>query len=191
MLQFMNRWPDASREREARGNADTRHGCVVCVRQNEAKRSGEPAFRQNEPSGSVRSIRQNEPNHVASSLWQNEPKQPGLGFWQNEPNARARRFRQNEANSPAGRVWHEPKARRITLEQFNISLGNGLSRLQGKVFRIGRLGDFSDLMHVGTLAGIEMGLELAEVPHRTGGVQAAMDVLIEAAKSPARLPWAG
>ena len=72
--------------------------------------------------------------------------------------------------------------RKLILEQFNMSLGNGLGRLAGKVFRIGHLGDFNDLMLAGTLSGIEMGLELAGVPHRKGGVQAALDSLAEAAK---------
>src|ERR687885_2663153 len=76
--------------------------------------------------------------------------------------------------------------RRIVLEAFNMSLGNGLSKLAGKVFRIGHLGDFSDLMLIGTLAGVEMGLGLAGVPHRQGGVQAAMQCLAEAAKQPTR-----
>ena len=76
--------------------------------------------------------------------------------------------------------------RRTVLEHFNMSLGNGLSKLAGKVFRIGHLGDFSDLMLVGTLGGIEMGLGLAGVPHRKGGVQAAMDYLAEAARGPVR-----
>ena len=72
--------------------------------------------------------------------------------------------------------------RKLILEQFNMSLGNGLGRLAGKVFRIGHLGDFNDLMLAGTLSGIEMGLELAGVPHHKGGVQAALDSLAEAAK---------
>ncbi|HXF65230.1 MAG TPA: aminotransferase class V-fold PLP-dependent enzyme [Burkholderiales bacterium] len=67
--------------------------------------------------------------------------------------------------------------RRVVLEHFNLALGSGLTKLRDKVFRIGHLGDFNDLMLIGTLAGIEMGLELARVPHRTGGVQAAMQYL--------------
>jgi alanine-glyoxylate transaminase/serine-glyoxylate transaminase/serine-pyruvate transaminase len=61
-----------------------------------------------------------------------------------------------------------------TLERFNLSLGNGLSRLAGNVFRIGHLGDMNELMLLGALAGIEMGLDVAGVPHNEGGVQAAM-----------------
>ena len=67
--------------------------------------------------------------------------------------------------------------RKVVLEAFDMSLGNGLSKLQGKVFRIGHLGDFNDLMMAATLSGVEMGLRLAGVPHRAGGVQAALDEL--------------
>lgn len=67
--------------------------------------------------------------------------------------------------------------RKTVLDHFDMSLGNGLGRLAGKVFRIGHLGDFNDLMLAGTLSGVEMGLKLAGVPHRTGGVQAALDAL--------------
>ena len=63
------------------------------------------------------------------------------------------------------------------LEKFNMSLGNGLSKLAGKVFRIGHLGDFNDLMLLGTLSGVEIGLSLADIPHQKGGVDAAMSVL--------------
>jgi alanine-glyoxylate transaminase / serine-glyoxylate transaminase / serine-pyruvate transaminase len=69
--------------------------------------------------------------------------------------------------------------RRIILEEFNMSLGAGLAKLQGKVFRIGHLGDFNDLMLAGTLSGVEMGLALAGVPHAKGGVTAALDYLVE------------
>jgi alanine-glyoxylate transaminase/serine-glyoxylate transaminase/serine-pyruvate transaminase len=67
--------------------------------------------------------------------------------------------------------------RRITLERFNLSLGNGLSKIADKVFRIGHLGDFNDLMLMATLSGVEMGMELAGVPYNKGGSQAAMDYL--------------
>jgi alanine-glyoxylate transaminase/serine-glyoxylate transaminase/serine-pyruvate transaminase len=69
------------------------------------------------------------------------------------------------------------KLRDAILEHFDMSLGMGLSKLKGKVFRIGHLGDFNDLTLMGTLAGVEMGLELAGVPHRKGGVLAAMEYL--------------
>jgi alanine-glyoxylate transaminase / serine-glyoxylate transaminase / serine-pyruvate transaminase len=67
--------------------------------------------------------------------------------------------------------------RRVILERFNMSLGNGLGRLNDRVFRIGHLGDFGPLSLVGTLGGVEMGLAAAGVPHKAGGVQAAMAYL--------------
>jgi alanine-glyoxylate transaminase/serine-glyoxylate transaminase/serine-pyruvate transaminase len=67
--------------------------------------------------------------------------------------------------------------RAAILERFNMSLGNGLGRLNDRVFRIGHLGDFSDLALTGTLTGVEMGLRIAGVPSKSGGVQAAMDYL--------------
>ena len=69
--------------------------------------------------------------------------------------------------------------RKIILENFNMSLGNGLSKLQGKVFRIGHLGDFNDLMLLGTLNGIEMGLSMSNIPHQKGGVEKASQFLRE------------
>ncbi|HEX5279254.1 MAG TPA: aminotransferase class V-fold PLP-dependent enzyme [Micropepsaceae bacterium] len=75
------------------------------------------------------------------------------------------------------------KFRKIVLENFDMSLGAGLSRLAGKVFRIGHLGDTNDLTILGALAGVEMGLQLAGVPHKKGGAQAAMDYLAETAGS--------
>jgi alanine-glyoxylate transaminase/serine-glyoxylate transaminase/serine-pyruvate transaminase len=69
--------------------------------------------------------------------------------------------------------------REIILQNFDMSLGAGLSKLSGKVFRIGHLGSFNDLMLAGTLSGIEMGLRLANVPHRTGGVMAALESLTQ------------
>jgi alanine-glyoxylate transaminase/serine-glyoxylate transaminase/serine-pyruvate transaminase len=71
----------------------------------------------------------------------------------------------------------EAAFRQVVLDHFNLSLGSGLTKLRDKVFRIGHLGDFNDLMLCGTLSGIEMGLELAGVPHRKGGVDAAMQHL--------------
>jgi alanine-glyoxylate transaminase/serine-glyoxylate transaminase/serine-pyruvate transaminase len=64
--------------------------------------------------------------------------------------------------------------RAVVLEHFNMSLGAGLGRYKGQAFRIGHLGDFNDLMLMGTLCGVEMGLEIGGVPHRAGGVDAAM-----------------
>ena len=63
-----------------------------------------------------------------------------------------------------------------------MSLGTGLGKMAGKLFRIGHLGDFNDLTLMGTLAGVEMGLALAAVPHQRGGVAAAMDYLGEMAR---------
>lgn len=70
--------------------------------------------------------------------------------------------------------------REIVYDYFGISLGAGLSRLRGRVFRIGHLGDFNDLMLLATVSGIEAGLVTAEVSHRSQGVQAAVEFLTEA-----------
>lgn len=67
--------------------------------------------------------------------------------------------------------------RKIVLERFDMSLGTGLGRLAGKVFRIGHLGHFNDLTLAGTLAGVQMGLELAGIPVGRDGVTAALDHL--------------
>ena len=77
--------------------------------------------------------------------------------------------------------------RRIALGNFNLSLGQGLGRLADRVFRIGHLGDFNDLTLLGTLCGVEMALGLAGVPHRKGGVQAAMDSLAASAATARRI----
>jgi alanine-glyoxylate transaminase/serine-glyoxylate transaminase/serine-pyruvate transaminase len=80
---------------------------------------------------------------------------------------------------PAG---HDADALRARiLAAFDMSLGTGLGRLAGKVFRIGHLGHFNDLTLAGTLAGVEMGLALAKVPHKPAGVRAALDYLADAA----------
>ena len=121
------------------------------------------------------------------------------------PNVFARHDRHAEATRRAVRAWdlevlcanpaecssaltavvmppgHDADAfRRTVLQHFNMSLGTGLSKLAGKVFRIGHLGDFNDLMLMGALAGVEMGLALAAVPHRKGGTQVALDYLVQA-----------
>ena len=115
------------------------------------------------------------------------------------PNVFARHARHGDATRAAVRAWglqilcanpaeysnsltavlmpdaHDADAfRKLVLERFDMSLGTGLSKLAGRVFRIGHLGDFNDLTLLGTLAGVEMGLALAGVPHRAGGVAAAM-----------------
>jgi alanine-glyoxylate transaminase/serine-glyoxylate transaminase/serine-pyruvate transaminase len=127
------------------------------------------------------------------------------------PNVFARHTRHAEATRRAVRAWgleilcnvpeeqsssltavmmpagHDAdRLRKIILEAYDMSLGTGLGRLAGKVFRIGHLGDFNDLTLAGTLAGVEMGLELAGVPHKKGGVLAAFEHLTESARAPSR-----
>jgi alanine-glyoxylate transaminase/serine-glyoxylate transaminase/serine-pyruvate transaminase len=83
---------------------------------------------------------------------------------------------------PAG---HNADAlRNVALEHFDVSLGTGLSKVAGKVFRIGHLGDTNDLTIVATLAGVEMALSLAGVPHKPDGVRAAMAYFTETARGP-------
>ena len=67
--------------------------------------------------------------------------------------------------------------RKLILERFNMSLGAGLGKVQGKVFRIGHLGELSELTLLGAISGVEMGLSLAGVPFKKGGVDAAMAYL--------------
>jgi alanine-glyoxylate transaminase/serine-glyoxylate transaminase/serine-pyruvate transaminase len=73
--------------------------------------------------------------------------------------------------------FNEAAVRAVISEKFNLSLGAGLGKLAGRVFRIGHLGSLNDLMLAGTLAGVEMGLAVAGVPHNRGGVQAALEYL--------------
>jgi len=82
--------------------------------------------------------------------------------------------------APGGGRCDADALRRVALERFDLSLGTGLGRLAGTVFRIGHLGDFNDLMLLGTLSGVEMSLQACAVPHRAGGVQAAIDHLAQA-----------
>ena len=118
------------------------------------------------------------------------------------PNVFARHLRLAEATRAAVRAWgleilcerddefspvvttvvmpdgHDAdRFRHVVLERFNMSLGSGLGRLKCKVFRIGHLGDFNELMLIGTLGGVELGLAAAGVPFAAGGVGAAMAVL--------------
>src|SRR5436190_13565399 len=118
------------------------------------------------------------------------------------PNVFARHRRLGEATRRAVRAWglelvccdpqefsdsltavmmparHDADALRLTiLGRFNMSLGTGLGRLKGRVFRIGHLGDFNDLMLAATLSGIEMGLAASHVPFTPGGVAAALEYL--------------
>jgi len=131
-----------------------------------------------------------------------------LGMLEEEgwANVFARHARHAEATRRAVRVWrlqilcaepaeysntltavmmpqgHDADALRNTiLDAFDMSLGMGLGKLSGKIFRIGHLGDFNDLMLAGTLSGVEMGLTLARVPHRSGGAAAALEYLAQCA----------
>jgi alanine-glyoxylate transaminase/serine-glyoxylate transaminase/serine-pyruvate transaminase len=79
-------------------------------------------------------------------------------------------------------VHDSDRLRALILDRFDMSLGQGLGKLKGKLFRIGHLGAFNDLTLCGALAGVEMGLALAGVPHRAGGVAAAMEHLAATAK---------
>lgn len=98
----------------------------------------------------------------------------GLELWCRDPDAYSSSL--TAVLLPEGHS--EVKLRKLILERFNLSLGSGLGKVKDKVFRIGHLGDFNDLMLLGTLAGIEMGLTLAGVPHQRGGVDAAMNLLL-------------
>ena len=71
--------------------------------------------------------------------------------------------------------------RNVILDRFNMSLGMGLGKVKGTVFRIGHIGDFNELMLAGTLSGVEMGLNIARVPHNKGGVNAALELLASSA----------
>jgi alanine-glyoxylate transaminase / serine-glyoxylate transaminase / serine-pyruvate transaminase len=75
--------------------------------------------------------------------------------------------------------------RQLVLERFDMSLGTGLGKMKGKIFRIGHLGDFNDLMLAGTLSGVEMGFSLAGVPYKAGGVLAALELLTSDSLQPA------
>jgi alanine-glyoxylate transaminase/serine-glyoxylate transaminase/serine-pyruvate transaminase len=74
--------------------------------------------------------------------------------------------------------------RQLVLERFDMSLGTGLGKMKGRIFRIGHLGDFNDLTLAGTLSGVEMGFALAGVPHKSGGVLAALELLTSEALQP-------
>jgi alanine-glyoxylate transaminase/serine-glyoxylate transaminase/serine-pyruvate transaminase len=78
--------------------------------------------------------------------------------------------------------YNEAEFRALVLSKFNMSLGAGLGKIAGKVFRIGHLGYFNDLMLMGTLAGVEMGLTIFGVPHNRGGVNCALEYLTQQAK---------
>ncbi len=80
-------------------------------------------------------------------------------------------------NDALGNNHNADQLRKIIHQKFNMSLGTGLGKLSTKVFRMGHLGDFNDLTLMAMLAGVEMGLNIAKIPHQSGGVQAAMRVL--------------
>jgi alanine-glyoxylate transaminase/serine-glyoxylate transaminase/serine-pyruvate transaminase len=80
------------------------------------------------------------------------------------------------------------RLRAVILENFDMSLGAGLSKLAGTVFRIGHLGHLNDLMLAGTLSGVEMGLGLAKVPHQVGGVLAALKSLVQSRQPAVQKP---
>ena len=107
-----------------------------------------------------------------------EATRRAVGAWELEllsVDARAHSNSLTAVLLPAG---HDADAMRLlVLERFDMSLGTGLGKVAGKVFRIGHLGWFNELMLIGTLGGVEMGLALAGVPHRRGGVDAAMSYL--------------
>lgn len=75
--------------------------------------------------------------------------------------------------------YNADELRSAILKEYNLSLGSGLGKLKSKVFRIGHLGDFNELMLMATLSGVEMGMELTKIPFQKGGVQAAMKYLTD------------
>ncbi len=79
--------------------------------------------------------------------------------------------------------FEESAFRALVLDKFNMSLGAGLGKVAGKVFRIGHIGDLNDLTLAGALSGVEMGLEVAGIPHKKGGVAAALAYLADQAKA--------
>ena len=67
--------------------------------------------------------------------------------------------------------------RKIIYDNYDMSLGTGLNKVKGKVFRFGHMGDFNDLMLAGTLAGVEMVLKQSGIPFKAGGIMAALNFL--------------
>jgi alanine-glyoxylate transaminase/serine-glyoxylate transaminase/serine-pyruvate transaminase len=107
-----------------------------------------------------------EATRVAVEAW-------GLEVWCEEPKEYS-----SSLTAVAMPLGHDAdKLREIILDAFDMSLGTGLAKLGGKVFRIGHLGHFNDLMLAGTLSGVEMGLRLAGIPHKAGGVSLALQNL--------------
>ncbi|MBO0740717.1 MAG: aminotransferase class V-fold PLP-dependent enzyme [Hyphomicrobiaceae bacterium] len=105
----------------------------------------------------------------------------GLDIWCKEP-----KYYSSSLTAILMPSGHNADAfRQTALEHFDVSLGTGLSKIAGKVFRIGHLGDTNDLTILATVAGVEMALKLAGVPHKGEGVRAAMDYFTATAKRPA------
>lgn len=114
-----------------------------------------------------RHTRHGEATRAAVEAW-------GLEVWCEEP----KEYSSSLTAVLMPKEHNADKLREIILDAFDMSLGTGLSKLAGKVFRIGHLGHFNDLTLAGTLSGVEMGLQLAEVPHKAGGVNAALNHLV-------------
>ncbi len=105
-----------------------------------------------------------------------------VAAWELECHALHPRERSNSLTAVLLPEGHDANAlRTVILERFDMSLGTGLGKLDGRVFRIGHLGDLNELTLAGALAGVEMGLRLAGVPHRRGGVEAALEHLANTA----------
>ena len=109
--------------------------------------------------------------------WRGDPR-GGQGLGPGDSSASTRTLYSPALTAVMVPDGHDADAfRKVVLENFDMSLGTGLGKIKGKAFRIGHIGHFNDLMLMGTLSGVEMGLDLAKVPHRSGGVLAAMEVL--------------
>jgi alanine-glyoxylate transaminase / serine-glyoxylate transaminase / serine-pyruvate transaminase len=107
-----------------------------------------------------------------------EASRRAVAAWNLELWAACPRERSNSLTAVLMPDGHDADAfRAVVLDRFDMSLGAGLGKLKGRVFRIGHLGDFNDLMLAGTLSGVEMGLAAAGVPFEPGGVTAALDFL--------------
>jgi len=122
------------------------------------------------------------PNVFARHARHGEATRRGVRAWGLEVNCADEREHSNSLTGirmPEG--YDADQLRAIILDRFDMSLGQGLGKLKSKIFRIGHLGAFNDLMLCGALAGVEMGLRLARVPHRPGGVAAALEHLAQTA----------
>ena len=122
------------------------------------------------------------PNVFARHARHGEASRRGVRAWGLEVNCADEREHSNSLTGirmPEG--YDADQLRAIILDRFDMSLGQGLGKLKSKIFRIGHLGSFNDLMLCGALAGVEMGLRLARVPHRPGGVAAALEHLAQTA----------